>query len=147
MAEALAIIGLASSIITFIEFGVAIITTTRSIRSSPDGKVPEIRELETSLNTMRLRNTAALERMASKPMSQHELQISQAVVECEKVVAQLKRLVRLRTRRSDARFPNIESAIVFARMVMGRGELDRLIKQLKNQDAQVRKGLKALLQR
>lgn len=73
MAEALAIIGLASSIITFIEFGVEIITTTRSIWSSPDGKVPEIRELETSLNTMRLRNNAALERMTSKPMSKHEL--------------------------------------------------------------------------
>ncbi|RTE73525.1 hypothetical protein BHE90_012037 [Fusarium euwallaceae] len=46
MADPLPIIGLASSIITFIEFGIRITRTARSIRVAADGKAPEIQEFE-----------------------------------------------------------------------------------------------------
>lgn len=42
MAEAFAIIGLTSSILTFIEFGLTITSAARTIYRTVDGNVPEI---------------------------------------------------------------------------------------------------------
>ncbi|KAM0417168.1 hypothetical protein ACHAPT_012805 [Fusarium lateritium] len=127
MAEAFTIIGLTSSIITFIEFGIRITRAARSIRVAADGKAPEIQELEKNLDEIHARNQRILERKAAGRLSKDEARIADTVEEY-------------------AKYQLFETGRITVKMAVGRGELESLQKRLMEQDSKIRESLKALLE-
>lgn len=110
MAEAFAIIALTSSILTFIEFGGRITTTVRAIRLVADGKIPEVQELEKNLEEIRAKNRRALKPKSVGKTSKEELRIAATVNECDKIAADLRRLVAKLSTRPGAKFQAIETS-------------------------------------
>ncbi|KAL2675742.1 hypothetical protein Neosp_011933 [[Neocosmospora] mangrovei] len=144
MAEAFAILGLTSSIMTFIEFGIRIVTTVRSIRAAVDGKAPEIQELEKTVGEIHARNQRVLQRKAAGRISKDELRIADTVKECDKLADDLRMVINTLTKQA-TRHKFIEVSRVTIQMVVKKGELENLQKRLMEQDAKIREGLKGLL--
>ncbi|RSL98908.1 hypothetical protein CEP52_010038 [Fusarium oligoseptatum] len=143
MADPLPIIGLASSIITFIEFGIRITRTARSIRVAADGKAPEIQELQKNLEEMLVSKQQILDRKDAGRVSGNERQIANTVKECDKLAGEIKEVI------DDLTGPRslFGSGGVAIRVVRRRNELDKLRKRLRDQDSKIRECLQHLLDR
>ncbi|KAK7222219.1 hypothetical protein V2G26_010222 [Clonostachys chloroleuca] len=147
MAEALAIIGLTSSILTFIEFGLTITSAARTIYRTVDGNVPEIQELERGLNEIDSRNKEVLKRNTTSPLSKAERQIVSTVKECDNISGDLRKLVARLAKRPAAKSKAWESSRIAIQAVMSRNELETLRQRLLRQDKKIREGLRSLLER
>ncbi|VUC24312.1 unnamed protein product [Clonostachys rosea] len=147
MAEALAIIGLTSSILTFIEFGLTITSAARTIYRTVDGKVPEIQELERDLDEIDRRNQQVLKRSTTGALSKAERQIFSTINECEKISSDLRKLVEKLAKRPAAKSNVLESSRIAIQAVMSRNELETLTRRLKQQDMKIRKSLRSLLEK
>ncbi|RSM00237.1 hypothetical protein CDV31_011858 [Fusarium ambrosium] len=143
MADPLPIIGLASSIITFIEFGIRITRTARSIRVAADGKAPEIQELQKNLEEMLVSKQQILDRKDAGRVSGNERQIANTVKECDKLAGEMKEVI------DDLTGPRslFGSGGVAIRVARRRNELDKLRKRLRDQDSKIRECLQHLLDR
>ncbi|RSL55942.1 hypothetical protein CEP53_006936 [Fusarium sp. AF-6] len=79
MADPISIIGLTSSIITFIEFGIRITRTARSIQASGVGRAPKVQELQKDLEDMLASKQQILDRKDAGRVSGNERQITDMV--------------------------------------------------------------------
>ncbi|CAG9976002.1 unnamed protein product [Clonostachys byssicola] len=147
MAEVLGIIRLTSSILKFIEFGLTITSSSRTIYRTVDGKVPEIQELERDLDEIDRRNQEVLKRDTTSPLSKAERQIVSTVKECDKISGDLRKLVARLAKRPAAKSNALESSRIAIQAIMSRNELETLRQRLKQQDRKIREGLRSLLER
>lgn len=145
MAEAFAIIGLTSSILTFIEFGIKITSTFRAISSSADGTAAEIQELDKDLQQIHTRNQRILARKESRKASPDEIRIADTVVACESLAQDLRKIIQKLSRRPDARSRHFEAGRVTIQTAIKKGEIESLQKRLRQQDKKIREGLQAIL--
>lgn len=89
MAEAFALIGLASSILTFVDFGSKLISFVKSIRDSPDGRFLLFKEFDD--NRRRLLSLSQALRGSKIPelLSQDENKIILLAEDCAKLASDL----------------------------------------------------------
>ncbi|CAH0025318.1 unnamed protein product [Clonostachys rhizophaga] len=147
MAEAFAIIGLTSSILKFIEFGLTITSASRTIYRTEDGKVPGIQELERDLDEIDRRNQEVLNRNTTSPLSKAERQIFSTVKDTDKISDDLRKLVARLAKRPAAKSKAWESSRIAIQAAMSRNELETLRQRLQKQDKKIREGLRSLLER
>jgi hypothetical protein len=147
MAEALALLGLASNIISFIDFGLKIASGARSVRESVYGTTAEVRELDVILEDVRSYNDRVLQLKASgQKLSDHEMRILAMVRECEKVAEELnKALFDLKVRHGRSKM--LESGRVAVRVVWGQKNIDALRLRLEQLDQRIRLNVEHILQR
>jgi hypothetical protein len=113
MAEALAIIGLVSNILGFIDFGIKFVSGTRNVRDSLHGTTAEVRELELIVEDVeKYHEQVKKQRSSGQKLSVHENRILGMVSQCRDIAEELHKAIdRLHMR--EGRSKTLESSRVF----------------------------------
>ena len=128
------IIGLTASILTFIEFSAAIISTARSVHAATDGMCPEIQELLKQSNEVTHWHQQMSKLKATRDLSLAEHQIMATAGDCDKTVEDLRGLIAKVSIRPDARVQSLERSRVVLRLFASQSDLKRLQARLKDLD-------------
>ena len=147
MAEALAIIGLASNIISFIDFGTKLASVSRDIRDSSHGTTAEVKQLADIAASLESWNDKVKNLRSSRAnLSRDELNIVKVAEDCERLVPQIQeKLTKMRTR-ENATWKTLESLRVATRTLLGGWELKDLGSKLADLDQRFREHFTQALQ-
>ncbi|KAI4621947.1 hypothetical protein J4E80_004322 [Alternaria sp. BMP 0032] len=95
MAEALAIIGLVSNVLSFIDFGTKFVSGTRNVRDSLYGTTAEVRELELIVEHVEKYHEQVERQQASgQRLSVHEQRILDMVRQCRAISGELHKAIK-----------------------------------------------------
>lgn len=148
MADPITIISLVSGIITFIDFGLKVVSGTKNVRDSLHGTTAEVRELDIIVEDVRRSNDLVKRQQSSgQKLSNDELCILAMVVECEKLVGELHKAINTLKIRTGARSKTLESARVFTQNLLKQGDLQALRSRLDNLDERIRRNLEYAMQK
>lgn len=133
MAEAITIIGLVSSILSFVDFGLKIVVEAKNVRDSLHGTTAEIHQLDLIVQDIRKWNNNAKKWLSSgQKLSSDESQILEMVAECERLVAKLKTTIASLQIRPEARSRTWEGMRVVTKSLWKHDEISELQSQLEN---------------
>jgi hypothetical protein len=148
MADPLTYINLASSIITFVEFGYKVIVGTKQVRSSVQGTTQELKELDLIVEDIRLSNDLVKK---NKPVGrQHtddEIRILAMVKECETIYTELRKITNKLIMRTGARSKTLESGRVALHSVWKHNGIQELRGRLSALDERIRINVELALQK
>ncbi|KAF2849617.1 hypothetical protein T440DRAFT_499542 [Plenodomus tracheiphilus IPT5] len=146
MAEALAMLGLASNIISFIDFGLKVSSGAKTIRDSLHGTTNETRELELILEDVKSYGKKISDQKDSGvKLSSSELLILAMVKECKRLAADLEHAIKaLRIR--EGRSNILEVGRVAFQTVWKQKDIDALRTRLENLDRRLRSSVENILQ-
>jgi hypothetical protein len=147
MAEALAMIGLVSNIISFIDFGLKVASGTRNVRSSLHGATADIRELDLiAADVQRYNDQVKQQKASGQQISEHEQHILDMVGECNTLVLELRKAIKtLKVR--DGRSKTLESGRVAFQTLWKQKDIDGLRTRLDSLDQRIRSHIEHILQR
>jgi len=147
MAEALAIIGLVSNVLSFIDFGTKFVSGTRNVRDSLYGTTAEVRELELIVEDVEKYHEQVEKQQASgQRVSVHEQRILDMVRQCRAISGELhKAIKRLHVR--EGRSKTIESSRVFFQSFWSQGDIISLQKRLQVLDVHIRQHIEHIIRR
>jgi hypothetical protein len=139
MAE-LAVVGLVSNIISFIEFGSKLVSVTQDVRQSRHGMAMEVAELNHILSDIQSSSARArdIEVRVHKPLCTPEKSILQLVNLCEHLASKIQPILEKLRKRTNASWKTYEDVRVAFRTLMERKELQELCRRLRNMDEKVR---------
>jgi len=124
MADPITIIGLVSSIITLVDFGLKAVSGTKNVRDSLHGTTAEVRELDLIVEEVRLSNDLVKKQQSSgQKLSNGELHILAMVAECDQLVGELRKTINTLKIRATARSKTLESARVFTQTFLKLGDI------------------------
>lgn len=143
----MAILGLASNIISIVDFGLKLVAGTRSVRDSLQGITTDVRVLELIIQDVRAFNEQNLRlKAAGKKLSKHELRILAMATECENVAKDLsKAIIALRVR--DGRSKTLESGRIAFQTLWKQRDIEKLQSQLESLDIRIREYIYQVLKR
>lgn len=146
MTETLAIIGLASNIISFIDFGFKLFEGIGIVRDSLHGTTPDIRELDLIVEDIQRRNAVVIgQKSAGQTLSKDELHILAMANECENVATEIRKVIKDLRVRDEARSKTLESGRVVIQSLWKRGDIERLRVRLEGLDQRIRLNIKHAL--
>jgi hypothetical protein len=124
MAEALAVIGLASNILSFVDFGMKLASVSKDIRDSSHGMTAEVKQLaDIAASLESWVDKVKKSRLSRANLSNDELNMLKVAEDCERLVPQIQeKLTKMRTR-EDATWKAFESLRVATRTLLGGWEL------------------------
>jgi hypothetical protein len=138
MAEALAIIGLVSNVLAFVEFGSKLVSGTRSVRNSFQGTAAETEELLRILDDIQSSNAEVnIQKRSGLRLSNDEENILARVAECEILAKKMRIILEKLKVRDGARSRTIESLRVAHQGLMKRGEIEDLRTRLENLERRI----------
>lgn len=147
MAESLAIMGLASNIVSFIDFGLKLASGTRMILESIHGTTPEIRELELVVrNVERLNAEIIQQNVSGQTFSSDEQLILDMVQECDQLAGDIRKMMKKLIVRDGVRSKTLESGRVAFQVMRKHAEIDRLRNRLESMDEKLRRHITHVLQ-
>ncbi|KAI4916207.1 hypothetical protein J4E85_010295 [Alternaria conjuncta] len=138
MAEAFAIIGLVSNILSFIDFGIKLASETRNVRDSLHGTTAEVRELEIIVEDVE-RYHEKVQKLQSlgQELSAHEKSIMGMVKYCRNIAEDLHKIIeRLHVRQG--RSKTLESSRVLFQGFRKQRDIDALRARLDALDKRIR---------
>jgi vacuolar-type H+-ATPase subunit I/STV1 len=145
MAE-LGIIGLASNIICFVQFGFNLVSAIGLVRDSVHGTTSEIREFELIVeDVQRLNAEVSRQKSSGQKLSDDEERILTMVNECDNVAIEIRKMIKSLKIRHDARSKTLESSRVVIQGLWKRADIDRLRNRLENLDHRIRTNVKNTL--
>lgn len=147
MAEALAIIGLVSNILSFIDFGIKFASGTRDVRDSLHGTTAEVRELEIIVEDVE-RYHAQVDKLRSngQELSAHEKSIMGMVKYCRNIAEDLHKIIeRLHVR--EGRSKTLESSRVLFQGLWKQRDIDTLRERLEALDKRIRVNVEHIIRR
>jgi hypothetical protein len=157
MAEALALIGLTSSIITFITFSASLLSIAKSAHDAQGGVLPELRELDLVIRDVtesqqKFTDAVVSPKGSSSSSSSSDLMKCDGVTrdmakECAKLAEELRGIVSELTMKKDPRFPLLESTIVALKRMSMSAQLKDVRTRLIALDGRVRPNLVEALQK
>ncbi|KAI2631192.1 hypothetical protein GGS21DRAFT_168574 [Xylaria nigripes] len=148
MPDPATIIGLVSGIISFIDFGLKVVSEAKHVRDSAHGTTAEIHELDLIIDDVRCSNDQVKRQQSSRAeLSRDEARILAMVTECEKLVGELRQAINKVKKRDGARFKTLESARVAFHSLLKQDEIQILRSRLDNLDRQISKNVESLLQK
>lgn len=148
MADPITIIGLVSSIITFVEFGLKVVSGTKNVRDSAHGTTAEVHELDLILEDVRRSNDLVKKQQSSgSGLSDDELHTLAMVAECDKLVGQLRKTINTLKIRAGARSKTLESARVFTQSFLKKSDVQTLRSRLDGLDERIRTNVENIMQR
>jgi len=140
MAEPLTIIGLASNIISFVDFGFKLVSEAKNVRDSLHGTTPEINELEQTLARVQ-RLSAQLQSEAvtgPQQLSQDEKDILGTVNECNALAKDIAKRTKNLKVRDNARFKLLEYGKVALSEIFHTKEIEDLRRRLDKVEQRLR---------
>ncbi|KAH6955665.1 hypothetical protein BKA56DRAFT_503443 [Ilyonectria sp. MPI-CAGE-AT-0026] len=147
MAEALALIGLTSSIITFIDFGSSLLSNAKSARDAWHGAVPEIHELDLMLRDISERQSRLADSVSpGKKLLDCNRVTKEMAKECAAVAEKLRALIIMLTMRNNRMSRILESGRVALLSISKGQEIKELRTRLAHLDSAVRRNLEETLQ-
>ena len=146
MAEALAIIGLVSNIISFIDYGIKLVSGSRLARDSLHGTTTEIHELELIVEDVQRLNAEVLRQKSSRELSKDELHILDMVTECDRLANELRGVVNKLKMRDGVLSKTLESGRVAMRGLWKKREIEDLRRRLTDLDYRIRNSVRDALQ-
>ncbi|KAL3459324.1 hypothetical protein BJX64DRAFT_205453 [Aspergillus heterothallicus] len=151
MADVLAIIGLASNIAQFLEYGIRFVAAGKEVYESKQGTTKAIREIELVVEDIQ-NQSAEFTQKGSSPWqfsttraNADELAIRKYARQCIDISTELIKLLRKLTVRDDAQFRALESGRVALRILRKSSEVQALKKRLEELDTKLRERLTRLL--
>jgi hypothetical protein len=148
MADPITIISLVASILTFVDFGLKVVSGTRNVRDSAHGTTTEIRELDLIVEDVRSSNDLVKKQQWSgRKLSKDEQLILAMVAECENLVGELEKTIRKLKVRADVRSKTLESARVFTQSFLKQGDIQALRTRLEKLDERVRRNIENAMQK
>lgn len=146
MADPISLLGLVAGIVTFVDFGLKIISGSKSVRSSLDGMIPDTSELERSIKHVQtLHNSVKAERIAGQQLSEGEAEVVAMVQESEKLYARIKCSLDKLKVRATARSKTLEAGRVTLRSLWNHSELLEMAKRLTLLDQRIRTSVQTIL--
>ena len=149
MADPLTLIGLASNIIAFIDFGVKLVSAVKSIQDSAEGTLPEISDLGLIVNDIRVANAnLKLEISSQSHVSPQDESILAMANECVQIADQLDSLIgELKLRDTSNNLSRgVEASRIYVRAWRKKKPIDNLRHRLENLDGRISKSVKLSLQ-
>jgi hypothetical protein len=139
MAE-LAIVGLVSNIISFIDFGAKLVAVTQDVRHSRHGMASEVEDFTQILFDIRSSHARvqATQFPGRNQLSWEEKRILKLVHDCEQVAGRIQPILDKLRKRPNASWRTYEDVRVAFRTLMERKELQELCRRLKELDELVR---------
>ncbi|KAI8664187.1 hypothetical protein NCS55_00926500 [Fusarium keratoplasticum] len=147
MAEAFEIIGLASSIVAFVDFSIKLVSAVKSARDSVHDTLPEVHEIELCLEDVRHSNLRAIQGSPGRHLSQGEKHIMAMATECERLAGELGEIVQKLKIRDGARFRTIESSRIALRVLRKGKDIEDLRRRIDNLDVRIRGNVQLILDR
>jgi len=147
MAEALAIIGLVSNILSFIDFGIKFSSGVRNVRDSLHGTTAEVQELELIVEDVeRYHERVKIQQASGQKLSVHEKHILGMVQQCRNIAEELhKAIAKLHMR--EGRSKTIESSRVFFQSFWKQRDIVSLRTRLEALDKQIRLNVEYIIRR
>lgn len=147
MADPISIIGLVASVITFVDFGVKVISTSKDVRSSHLGMPGDVHQLDLIINDIQKSHDEIRKGMkATQKLSEDESRILLMVQEAEGLYTQLRSVIAKLEVRDDARSKTLESLRVAFRLSWNQNDLKGLAERLEKLDQRIRINLAFALQ-
>jgi len=144
MADPATIIGLASSIITFIDFGIKAVRLARSVH----GATAEVRELDLIAEDVQALSSDVLRKRSNvRNLSDEEQRIVSIATECQLLAIELRKLLATLKMRDGAWSKKVESGRVLFQTLKKKGEIEDLWQRLNKLDVRLRDSVRGLLQR
>jgi len=148
MADPVTIISLVASILTFVDFGLKVVSGTRSIRDSAHGTTAEVHELDLIVEDVRSSNDLVKKQQSSgQKLSKDEQRILSMVAECENLVGELRKAISKLKVRTDARSKTLESARVFTQSFLKQSDIQALRTRLDKLDERIRRNIENAMQK
>ncbi|KAH6637095.1 hypothetical protein F5144DRAFT_592057 [Chaetomium tenue] len=148
MAEALALVGLASSIVAFVDFSLKIIAAAKSVRDSGHGTLPRAHEIGVVLEDVRLSNLRVIQAaVQGGSLSEAERHIMAMATECARLEQELRGVVEKLKINGASRSRTIQSARLALRMYRKEKEIEELHRRILNLDGRIRSNVQMILDR
>ena len=145
MAEPLAIIGLVSSIITFIEFSSKLISAAKRLRENPDEPVTEIERLDQTKQRVRqLKDGFEKENDGFLPQELND--ILWTAGQCESVASDLIAILQRLKGRDGSSFKTVESIAVAFYSLRKKKPIENLQDRLEKLETKLRGAVNQVLQ-
>jgi hypothetical protein len=147
MAE-LAVVGLVSNTISFIDFGSKLVAVTQDVRQSRHGMAVEVAELTHILSDIRSSSARVrdIQHRVHKPLCTPEKNILELFNLCEHLAFKIQPILDKLRKRPNASWKTYEDVRVTFRTLMERKELQELSKRLRDMDEKIRYYCARLLQ-
>jgi hypothetical protein len=147
MADPLAVIGLVAGVVTFVDFGFKVVSSSRGVRNSLSGTTAEVGELDLIIEDIR----ASHDRIKSgtkgdQKLSDDENRILLMVKESESLYEQLRHTISKLEVRGDVRSKALETVRVAFQSMWKQSDLDVLANRLNRLDQRIRGNLVFALQ-
>jgi hypothetical protein len=146
MADPVSIVGLLSGAITFVEFGYKLVSGTKHIRESLNGRAQEMDELELKLEDVKTFYNAINAQIATGQTTlNNDTHMTKLVKECETLCGELRRLMGKLVVRKQTTSKTWESSRVAFRTLLKRKEIENLTKRLESLDQLVHRNIERTL--
>jgi hypothetical protein len=148
MADPVSVVGLISSVITFIDFGLKVISESKKLRDSASkGTSDEISELDHYItNIQQWHEKVKKQQLSGLRLSQSEKRILEMVQDCEKLVIELREVIGSLKIQNKARSKTIETARVAFQTRMKYGDNQNKRTRLHDLDEQIRRHVEHIMQ-
>lgn len=146
MAEPFAVIGLAASILTFVDFGVKVIALAKSIRESQDGAIPEAEELESIVEDVRAFSASIRETSGANELNRDEQRVLSISAKCGKLATELGDVLKKLRVRDKAWSKKIDTTRVIIQAMWKKKDIDSLRDRLGHLERSLRESLNHTLQ-
>jgi hypothetical protein len=148
MADPISMIGLVSGIITFIDFGLKIVSQTRKLRDAAgNDSTDEVDELDRYIESVREWNSKILNQQSSTlKLSQDEKHMLQKVQQCESLATELQGLIGSLKIPKDAKSKTFKVAKLVFQRRWKQGDIADLQLRLRNLEVQIRRDVEGALQ-
>lgn len=147
MAEAMAIIGLASSIATFIQMGFAIVKTGRTVLESGHGTTNEAHELTLIVKDIDKRVDEFLQTPSRGYSGKHGKEISSIAAECKRIAQELQGILGSLASSEKARSRVLEAGKITIVAFMKKEEIASLSGRLERLERRLRSHVQETLAR
>jgi hypothetical protein len=146
MADPATIIGLTSSIITFVDFGVKVVRLAKSVRNA-HGTAPELQELGLIAEEIRALSDGVLrKRPPGGPLSADEWRMVRMATECINLATELRVLLATLTVRHEAWSKTVEMGRVLIQTFKKKSDIEGIWQRLNRLDLRLRESVRLSLQ-
>ncbi|KAL7783452.1 hypothetical protein V8C37DRAFT_413714 [Trichoderma ceciliae] len=146
MADPFAIVGLATSILTLVDFGTKVVSLAKSIREAHDGAIPEAEELDLILHHVRSLSSTLLNSQTAQNLSQDERKVISMAAKCDGLARELSDILETLKVRDTAWSKTIETGRVVFQAMRKKKTIDSLQARLAYLDNSLREAVNGTLQ-
>ncbi|KAM0421390.1 hypothetical protein ACHAPT_010744 [Fusarium lateritium] len=139
------IIGLASSIVAFVDFSIKLVSAVKSARDSVHDTLPEVHEIELCLEDVRQSNLRAIQGSAGRQLSQGERHVMAMTTECDRLAGELGGMVQKLKIRGGAKSRTLESSRIAWRVLRKGKDIEDLRRRIENLDVRIRSNVQMIL--